>query len=266
MLSPTPGFSTSARTEISSWLTPVLIADVLQQRSKDTQSISTTPNIGVTYYRELRGILDVRCHVQQLAKQPEKGLPMKGPPEVRIPAKRLHLVKAMCISAACIVLALPLCAYIVRTLARGQLQYLILSPLLIAGVVTMVFCLLWGGWALMRLVTNLPAVILTPESLINHSIVYHVVMPWEEIESFTRFQPDTNGKSENFFIVHLRDRDRVCAAQQPLTRVLLRVFKAVRPTNISTEATRGSPEAVWRELQRYAHTTPSSDRIKFVTI
>jgi hypothetical protein len=66
-------------------------------------------------------------------------------------------------------------------------------------------------------------------------------------------------------LVLLRDQDRVCEAQQPLTRLLfLRMLAAIRPTNISTRATNGSREAVWRELQRYVQMTPSGDRIQFV--
>lgn len=186
--------------------------------------------------------------------------------EVRIPPKRVRLLAPVCASVVWLAIAGPLAANIVRALAHGELQALILIPLLIALIVTIPFFALWGAWAFMRLVTNLPAVLLTPQGIINHSIVYHVVLPWEEIESFTQFQPGTNGFKMNTILVLLRDRDRVCAAQQPPTRVLLCVFSAIRPTNISTGATKATPEAVWRELQRYAQTTPSGDRIKFVTI
>ena len=191
---------------------------------------------------------------------------MNGQADVRIPPKRLRLVAAVCASVAYLVWAGPLAVNIVAVLARGQLQYLLLTPLLVALIVTIPYFVLWGVWALVRLVTNLPAVILTPHGIINHSIVYHVVLPWEEIESFTQFQLDTHGFKMNDILVLLHDRDRVCTAQQPLTRVLLRVFASIRPTNISTGATKGTREAIWRELQRYALTIPSGDRIQFRSV
>lgn len=191
---------------------------------------------------------------------------MNGQAVVRIPPKRLRLLAPVCASVVWLAVAGPLSVNIVNALAHGELQALILIPLLIALIVTIPYFALWGAWALLRLVTNLPAVLLTPQGIVNHSIVYHVVLPWEEIESFAQFQPGTNGFKMDTILIHVRDRDRVCAAQQPPTRVLLRVFSAIRPTNISTRATKGTREAVWRELQRYVHTTPSGDRIKFVTI
>jgi hypothetical protein len=107
---------------------------------------------------------------------------------------------------------------------------------------------------------------LTPHGIINHSIIYHVVLPWDDIESFVQFQPGTHAYKMSTILVLLRDQDRVCEAQQPLTRLFIRVCAAIRPTNIGTRATKGSREAVWRELQRYVRMTPSGDRIQFVTI
>ena len=185
---------------------------------------------------------------------------------VCIAPKRLRLVATVCASVAYLVLAVPLALNFVDVLARGQLRYLLLTPLLVALLVSIPSFVLWGTWALVRLLTNLPAVILTPHGIINHSIIYHVVLPWDDIESFVQFQPGTHAYKMSAILVLLRDQDRVCEAQQPLTRLLLRMFAAIRPTNISTRATKGSREAVWRELQRYVQMTPSGDRIQFVTI
>jgi hypothetical protein len=111
---------------------------------------------------------------------------------VCIAPKRLRLIASVCASVAYLVLAVPLALNLVDVLARRQLRYLLLTPLLLALLVTIPSCVLWGTWALVRLLTNLPAVILTPHSIINHSIIYRVVLPWDPIESFVQFQPSTH--------------------------------------------------------------------------
>ena len=61
--------------------------------------------------------------------------------------------------------------------------------------------------------SNLPVVILTPEGIVNHSIIYHVVVPWNEIEAFTRIVPETAKSSRHWWRMLDSDDDILVIAK-----------------------------------------------------
>jgi hypothetical protein len=66
--------------------------------------------------------------------------------------------------------------------------------------------------------------------------------------------------------VLFKDKRRVVAMQRPFTRLLLWVFDSIKPTNISTKTTAGTPDALWERLRRYAHAVAPGKHVQFDAI
>jgi hypothetical protein len=187
---------------------------------------------------------------------------------VRIPPKRLRLLGIFCGCTAGGFLTLLEVIGVSRAIAQvhANVHDLLLAPILLlllaCGAITTISLAVFALWALVRLVLFLPALILTPRGIINHSIVYHVVLPWDEIESFSRLQRHTMTD----FVVLFKDDGHVNALQQPFTRLLLWVFISLVPTNISTKTVAGTPDALWERLRRYVHDEVPDQHIQFTTI
>lgn len=200
--------------------------------------------------------------------------------EVRIPPQRLHLLGVFCVSlliVLCFSLFLRFGLFPSLEQHQSFFETSISAIVLICDIVTIPLFALFALWALVRLVFNLPALILTPEGIVNHSIIYHVVLPWREIDQLVRdltpAPPSTSFKTRQQWkrigatiLVLEHDQRRLYEQQQPLTRALLWAFNVMRPTNIYTGYLALSQEEVWRQLQRYAHETVGATQIKFVTI
>jgi hypothetical protein len=202
--------------------------------------------------------------------------------EVRIPPKRLHLLGVFCVSLLTVVCFSVFLRFgLLPSLEQHQsfFEASITALVLICDIVAIPLFALFALWALARLVFNLPALILTPEGIVNHSIIYHVVLPWREIDQLVRdltpAPPSTSFSTRQQWkrigatiLVLAHDQRRLYAQQQPLTRALLWAFTVMRPgpTNIYTGYLALSQEEVWRQLQRYAHETVGATQIKFVTI
>ncbi len=192
---------------------------------------------------------------------------MDGQSTVRIAPKRLRLFGIFSGSIAVLFLAVPMVIGITHAIALGPGLYLVfLVLLLISGVVTVLSFLVFALWALARLVLNLPAVVLTPTGIVNHSIVYHVLVPWDEVDQFTRMRFGKGRDSVNMILVHEKDEHRLYAMQQPLTKLLMRVFHSLRPPNINTRMTAGTQEQVWEQLQRYVRKHVPDRHITFDSI
>ena len=197
---------------------------------------------------------------------------------VLIPPKRLRLLGIFCGSLLYLPFAYLVSRVMLAATEQGQ-SFLVQAfaiLVVIACIVSVPFFILFAVWAFVRLVFNLPALILTPAGVVNHSVVYHVVIPWSEIEQFVRFLPPSTPPSTprrlrtpwrlSDIIVDQHDAQRLYAQQRPVTKALLRLFSALRPVNINTDVTAGTPEAVWTQLERYVRETLSDTRIKFVTV
>jgi hypothetical protein len=192
--------------------------------------------------------------------------------EVRIPPKRVRLVGFFCGSVLYLLLVYPMLRIMLD--AIGGSQYAILAIVPIIGmfgiIVAIPYFVLIAIWAFARLVYKLPALILTPTGIVNHSIVYHVVVPWGEIEQFTCVVPRPSryrrGMTGNYITVHEKDERRLYEMQRPLTRVLLRLFSKSCPTNISTAMTMGTQAEVWVQLRRYVRETLPDSQIEFSTL
>ncbi len=200
--------------------------------------------------------------------------------EVRIPPKRLHLLG---IFLGCI-LALPITFGMLRAVLAAAEQQQSFIPtavavvLVICAIVTVPYLVLFAIWAFVRLVFNLPALILTREGIVNHSCVYHVVIPWREIDQFVRdltIAPASSssrwmrgqGKLVDTTILVLgHDQRRLYEQQQPLTRALLWLFNVLRPININTDVIAWSQDELWAQLERYVRETLGNTSIKFVTL
>jgi hypothetical protein len=192
---------------------------------------------------------------------------MGGQPMVRIPPRRSRLFGILLGSVLGVIVALLTALGTGSAIIHGPFlpQDFILVLLLVAAIVIIPYLAVFALWALVRLMLNLPAVVLTPSGIINHSIVFHVVLPWDQIDSFTRFKPGTPAYKVNAILVVFKDDRQVYAMQQPLTRLLLRVFAVMVPTNISTAMTAPTREKVWTELQRYVRAKVPDDHITFTT-
>lgn len=119
-------------------------------------------------------------------------------------------------------------------------------------------------WTLVRLL--IPALILTRGGLINHTVTYHVAIPWDEIEEFTWVSLGDGKEAVNSISVHVRNELRISALQGPLTRLLMHLYRSLIPTNIEMKMISGTPEAVWAQLQAYVHRTIPDQEIKFSTL
>lgn len=202
---------------------------------------------------------------------------MQQQDEVRIPPKRNRLLGAFLVS----IFYLPIAYVVLRVVlaAAEQDQSFVQTAfailLVIAAIVSVPYFVLMAIWMLARLVFNLPALILTPEGIVNHSYIYHIVIPWREIDQFTRFVPvelpsvsrglRRQGRLPDITVLE-HDTQRLYSQQQPLTRALLRLFRAVHPVNINTDIIAETPEEVWVQLERYAHKVLGDTHIKFVTV
>jgi hypothetical protein len=194
--------------------------------------------------------------------------------EVYIPPKRLRLLGIFC--GSLLVLLVFFIELRVILASFGQqpsfFQTAFLALVMLCCIISIPYFVLFAIWALARLVFNLPAVILTPEGIVNHSIVYHVVIPWREIDQFVRVVPQLpprpllkQGLSTGI-LVDEQDVQRLYAQQQPVTKALLRLFSVLRPVNINTDVTEATPEEVWAQLERYVHETLCNTRIEFVSL
>lgn len=197
--------------------------------------------------------------------------------EVRIPPKRLHLLGVFCGSLLLVLLLIPFVLFgLLPSLGQDPsiIQVVFTALVVLCCIITTLFMALSALWALVRLVFNLPALILTPDGIVNHSIIYHVVLPWREIDEFVRYLPtaapsaprDTRRRYKQLgatILVLEHDQRRLCQQQQPLTRALLWAFSSLIPTNINTEYMAWSRDEVWTELERYARETVGATQIKF---
>jgi MFS family permease len=199
---------------------------------------------------------------------------MHGAHTLRIPPKRPRLLGIFFGCVLVDVLGVGFMIGIGRALLTGLLPVFAAfwALVFVCGAVILPFVALFALWAFVRLVLNLPAVILTPTGIINHSIVYHVVVPWSQIEQLVRLTP---GRARqwpprfgrmNCILVVNRDDEQLKTMQQPFTRMLLCVFSRMRPYNISTAVTSGTQDAVWARLQRYVHETAAAAHITFDTL
>jgi hypothetical protein len=192
--------------------------------------------------------------------------------EVRIPPKRVRLIAILCGSLLYLLGAYPMIRLLLAIVGSTQNPLLAIVPIfgLFGIIVAIPYFVLVAVWAFARLAFNLPALILTPAGIVNHSIVYHVVVPWSEIEQLIDVVPeplrDRRGMAGNYIIVLAKDEQRLHAMQQPLTQVLLHLFSKSCPVNISTAMTAGTQEDVWVQLQRYVRKTLPHSPIKFETL
>lgn len=67
-------------------------------------------------------------------------------------------------------------------------------------------------------------------------------------------------------LVILKDKQRLHAMQQPVTKALLRLFNSLHPENISMAMTAGTQDMVWAQLQRYIHETLPNAHIRINTV
>jgi hypothetical protein len=155
-------------------------------------------------------------------------------------------------------------AGILNTLLHGQSLWL--TPLFLIFLVGNIAVAGMAVWALVYLALNLPAVHLTPGALINYGVVWHVVLPWEEIEEFTYFVSTGNSKKVDSIIVFVKDKRRIYEQHWPLTRVLCRLFEYMRPLTINTEMTPESPEALAAQIEWYVRGVVGNTHIKFTAI
>ena len=192
--------------------------------------------------------------------------------EARIPPKRLRLVGILSGSILYLLAVYPMIRLLLASIGSAQIPLLVIIPFfgLFGIVVAIPYFIFVAVWAFARLVFGLPALILTPTGIINHSIVYHVVVPWDEIERFICVAPRPSryhrGMTGNDILVCEKDERRLYEMQQPLTRALLRLFRAWRPVNINTAMTAGTQADVWEQLQRYARKTLPGSQITFDTL
>lgn len=192
--------------------------------------------------------------------------------EVRIPPKRLRLVVFLGGSVLYLLVVYPVLRIMLD--AIGGSQYAILATVPIIGMFGLIVAIPYFGlvaiWAFARLALNVPALILTPAGIVNHSIIYHVVVPWSEIEQLICVVPEPSqyrrGMTGDYIIVLEKDEQRLYAMQQPLTRVLLRLFSKSCPVNISTAMTAGTQAEVWGQLQHYVRRTLPESQIEFSTL
>ena len=199
-----------------------------------------------------------------------------------MPPKRLHLLWVFCVSLLG-VLSFSLFLRVIFASFGQQpsfFQMAYLSLVMICCIISLPYLALFTLWAFVRLVFNLPAVTLTPEGIINHSIVYHVVIPWREIDVLERdlaIAPPTSSRSprrrrrqgkliDSDILVLGHDQRRLYEQQQPLTRALLWLFKPLRPININTDVIAWSREEVWAQLERYVRETLGNTTITLSTL
>ncbi len=201
--------------------------------------------------------------------------------EVRIPSKRLHLLWVFC-SSFFGVLFLPLILRgallpVIESQQQPFFQKAFVALVMLCSIITILYLALFALWAFVRLVFNLPALILTLEGIINHSIVYHVVIPWREIDEFIRTLNKPSPSSPRKFgsrgelaepdiLVIEHDQRRLYEQQQPLTRALLWFFNVLRPLNIKTDAMAETPEEVRTQLERCVRETVGDTSVTFTTL
>jgi hypothetical protein len=184
---------------------------------------------------------------------------MKRSGAVRLPPKRLPLVGIFCGYSFSLFLIYLMLGNFISSFEQVQflIEKVVLFVVIVAIRVTIPYMLLFAIWAFARLVFNLPAVILTPAGLVNHSIIYQIVVPWNEIEAITRFVPKTSQASRHWWrmldddddiLVIPKDKQRLHAMQQPVTKALLRLFNSLHPEHISMAMTAGTQDMVWAQL------------------
>lgn len=189
--------------------------------------------------------------------------------EVRIPPKRLRLIGIFCGSLIYFPIAYLVVVNLLDAIRHEQNLILNLFPILVilAAVVLTPFFVLCAAWAFARLVFKVPAIIMTPVGIVNHSIIYHVFVPWDEIDAFVRDIPrpsqSRRSKSNDDILVLAKDDRRLYEMQQPVTKALLHLFSVLRPVNISTAMTAGTQAEVWAQLQRYVRKALPNSQIKF---
>lgn len=192
--------------------------------------------------------------------------------EVRIPPKRVRLVGFLCGSLLYLLLVYPMVRILLDAIGGSQYVFLAIFPIigLFGILVAIPYFVLVAVWAFARLILNLPALILTPAGVVNHSVVYNVFVPWGEIEQLICDVPRPSryrrGMTGNNILVLEKDERRLYEMQQPVTQLLLRLFTAWRPVNISTAMTAGTQAEVWAQLQRYVRKTLRNTRIQFETL
>ena len=184
--------------------------------------------------------------------------------DVRIPPRRVRLLGLLLAYAVFAVLTSVATAGVLSSLLHGQSLWLI--PLLLMFLVGTLAMAGMAAWVLGFLAFNLPAIHLTPTALINYSVIWHVVVPWQEIEEVTYFISDANPKKVDLVIVSVRDKPRLYAQQWLLISVLCRLFDYMRPLTINTAMTSRTPEQVAAQLERYVHDTVGTSHIRFTAI
>jgi hypothetical protein len=187
----------------------------------------------------------------------------------RIPPRRLRLVWIFLGSAVFAAIECGLAIGIVADLLHGREQSPFISLteffLLVLCIIVTPYMVLFALWALAR--QFLPALKLTPHGLVNNTIVYHVVIPWNEIEEFTCIPSHGKRSALPHIILLTKDKRRLSAMQQPLSRLLVLLFRLLVPTNnINCHVTAGPPEIVWERLQAYVQRTLPDLRIKFTSL
>jgi hypothetical protein len=199
--------------------------------------------------------------------------------EVRIPPNRLLLLWMFCVSFFGVLGFSWFVSGMLPTIGQQPsiLQMVGLSFIMLCCIISLPYLALIALWAFVRLVFNLPGVILTPEGIINHSTVYHVVIPWREIDQLVRnvaLGPPSSSLGKRGqrklldadIIVLEHDKRRLHEQQQPLTRALLWLCKSLAPINIDTKFLAWSQKEVWTQLERYVRETVGNTSIKFITI
>jgi hypothetical protein len=184
--------------------------------------------------------------------------------DVRIPPRRLRLLAIFLVYTVSAVLGGGATAGLLSALLHRQTLWL--TPLFLIFLVGTLAAAGMAVWALVYLALNLPALQLTPTALINHSVIWHVVVPWQEIEEFTYFPSSANPKQVKSIIVSVKDQRRLDEHQWLLTRVLCRLFTYMRPLAINTAMTSHAPEQVVAQLERYVRATFGVVPIKFTAI
>lgn len=99
--------------------------------------------------------------------------------EVRIPPKRLRLMGIFCGSLIYFPIAYLVGVNLLEAMSHEHNVALKLFPLVVilAAVVAAPAFVLFAVWAFARLVFNVPAIIMTPAGIVNHSVIYHVFVP-----------------------------------------------------------------------------------------
>lgn len=146
-----------------------------------------------------------------------------------------RLLLCLLVAAICLGLAL------LPDAQRPQLA--VLGPIL-AGILG-----LFALQFLLGISSRRPAVLLTPEGIVNHSLFGGTKIEWHDIAAIFPYTEDRN----HYVGIIPRDPDGFIARQSLWCRFWLRFYSyfAVAPFTIWTSALSVTPDEFWRQLSRY---------------